>query len=139
MLYLHCEPNDTNGLSYFAANDPLFLAGCALNVLIFIYFTYVVFSIRLKGPSTDPALSAPGSRPACGRGSVSAVTLELLASVESGAESNAESNNEAAPDAEGDADDESQSPGADDGSDSPDSDDNSDNSDNSQAAPRRQK
>ncbi len=135
VLYLHCEPNDTNGLGYFAAGDPLFLAGCALNVLMFIYFTYVVFSIRLKGPCADPALSAPGSRPACGRGSVSAVTLELLASVESGAESNAESNNEAAPDAEGGADDENQSPDADDGSDSPDSDDNSDNSDNSQSSP----
>ncbi|MBR3750315.1 MAG: phospholipid carrier-dependent glycosyltransferase [Clostridia bacterium] len=49
VLFLHCENHNRNGLAYFAADDPLLLAGSIINVLIFAFFVYVAIDITLSG------------------------------------------------------------------------------------------
>lgn len=77
VLYLHYEPSNANGLGYFAADDPLLLVCSGINLLLFVYLTYVTFSIRIKGGAADPALmQAPAAAEA---GVPEPLAAELLA------------------------------------------------------------
>lgn len=51
VLYLHYNPSAPN--AYFAADDTLFLIFSGINVLIFLYFSYVVYDIQFSKKITE--------------------------------------------------------------------------------------